>query len=79
MATTSLAACPSIKTLTSIGEKLPDAVADAWCAEDVVSVNTYGPAESTIVSTGARFYLQLRSDGSIAHGDSADLDARRGH
>jgi len=52
MATTSLAACPTIRTLTSIGEKLPDAVADAWCAEGVVSVNTYGPAESTIVSTG---------------------------
>ncbi|EJD35974.1 acetyl-CoA synthetase-like protein [Auricularia subglabra TFB-10046 SS5] len=51
MATTSLAACKTIKTLTSIGEKLPDAVADQWCAPGVVSVNTYGPAESTIVST----------------------------
>ncbi|EJD33719.1 acetyl-CoA synthetase-like protein [Auricularia subglabra TFB-10046 SS5] len=51
MATTSLATCKTIKTLTSIGEKLPDAVADQWCAPGVVSVNTYGPAESTIVST----------------------------
>jgi len=52
IATTSLAECPTIKTLTSQGERLPDAVADAWCAEGVVSINVYGPTESTIISTG---------------------------
>ncbi|KZV86819.1 acetyl-CoA synthetase-like protein [Exidia glandulosa HHB12029] len=64
MATTSLEACKTIKTLTSIGEKLPDAVADAWCAEGVVSVNTYGPAESTIVSTVRTW---IPNEGTKAH------------
>jgi hypothetical protein len=61
MAAFPLAACPTLRTVTSIGEKLPDAVADAWCAPGVVSVNMYGPAEAAIVSTGALPPPRLRA------------------
>ena len=53
MAQSSLSECPTLRTLISIGEKLPDAVADKWARPGVISLNTYGPAESTIIATCA--------------------------
>ncbi|TIB70322.1 acetyl-CoA synthetase-like protein [Wallemia mellicola] len=55
MAQSSLQNCDSLESLISIGEKLPQPVADAWCKEGTVSLNTYGPAESTIIATYRRF------------------------
>ncbi|EOQ99429.1 Nonribosomal peptide synthetase 2 [Wallemia ichthyophaga EXF-994] len=55
MAQSSLQNCSSLESLISIGEKLPQPVANAWCREDTVSLNTYGPAESTIIATYRRF------------------------
>lgn len=55
MAQSSLQNCKSLESLISIGEKLPQPVADAWCREGTVSLNTYGPAESTIIATYRRF------------------------
>jgi hypothetical protein len=52
MATFPLSACPTLQTLTSIGEKLPDAIADAWAVEGVKCINTYGPAECSVMVTG---------------------------
>ncbi|KAK0501009.1 putative peptide synthetase [Armillaria luteobubalina] len=55
MAQTTLTACDSLESLISIGEKLPDTVADAWSRPGTVSLNTYGPAEATIIATYRRF------------------------
>ncbi|KAK0185195.1 putative peptide synthetase [Armillaria mellea] len=55
MAQTTLSACDSLESLISIGEKLPDTVADAWSRPGTVSLNTYGPAEATIIATYRRF------------------------
>lgn len=55
MAQSSLQNCSSLESLISIGEKLPQPVANAWCREETVSLNTYGPAESTIIATYRRF------------------------
>ncbi|KIY67738.1 putative peptide synthetase [Cylindrobasidium torrendii FP15055 ss-10] len=55
MAQWSLMQCLSLEALISIGEKLPDPVADKWCRPGVVSLNTYGPAEATIIATYRRF------------------------
>lgn len=46
--------CPSLQVVTMIGEKLPQAVADDW-GRDIRAFNTYGPAETTIVSTLRQF------------------------
>ncbi|SPO30200.1 probable Siderophore peptide synthetase involved in ferrichromeA biosynthesis [Ustilago trichophora] len=52
------ASCPSLKSVTFIGEKLTEAVAADWTgasrAEDFAPIavyNTYGPAEVTVVAT----------------------------
>ncbi|KAG7451863.1 putative peptide synthetase [Guyanagaster necrorhizus] len=55
MAQSTLNACNSLESLISIGEKLPDTVADAWSRPGTVSLNTYGPAEATIIATYRRF------------------------
>ncbi|KAK0209228.1 putative peptide synthetase [Desarmillaria ectypa] len=55
MAQSTLSACNSLESLISIGEKLPDSVADAWSRPGTVSLNTYGPAEATIIATYRRF------------------------
>ncbi|KIK50220.1 hypothetical protein GYMLUDRAFT_51337, partial [Collybiopsis luxurians FD-317 M1] len=55
MTQSSLSECKTLESLISIGEKLPDTVADKWCQPGTVSLNTYGPAESTIIATYRRF------------------------
>ena len=42
--------CPSLEVVTMIGEKLTTNVADDW-SENCRLYNTYGPAETTVVST----------------------------
>lgn len=49
------ASCPTLRVVTFIGEKLPQHVADDWSGEGIVAFNTYGPAETTVVSTLAQF------------------------
>ncbi|KAF5024641.1 hypothetical protein F66182_3263 [Fusarium sp. NRRL 66182] len=44
----------TLQTITMIGERLPQPVADEW-GEDMRAFNTYGPAEVTIVSTLREF------------------------
>lgn len=46
--------CPTLEVITMIGEKLPQAVADNW-SQDMRAFNTYGPAETTVVSTFRQF------------------------
>lgn len=46
--------CPTLEVITMIGEKLPQAVADDW-SQDMRAFNTYGPAETTVVSTLRQF------------------------
>ncbi|KAI4186795.1 MAG: hypothetical protein L6R41_003250 [Letrouitia leprolyta] len=43
-------ACPTLQVVTMIGEKLEQTVADDW-SKDCQLYNTYGPAETTVVST----------------------------
>ncbi|KAJ4179839.1 hypothetical protein NW755_012234 [Fusarium falciforme] len=47
-------ACKTLQTITMIGEKLPQSVADDW-GQNMRAFNTYGPAEATIVSTLREF------------------------
>ncbi|RSL48505.1 hypothetical protein CEP53_009508 [Fusarium sp. AF-6] len=47
-------ACKTLQTITMIGEKLPQPVADDW-GQNIRAFNTYGPAEATIVSTLREF------------------------
>lgn len=44
------ASCPTLEVVTMIGEKLTQSVADDW-SRDMQLFNTYGPAETTVVST----------------------------
>ncbi|RKL30019.1 Nonribosomal peptide synthetase 2 [Fusarium oxysporum] len=44
----------TLQTITMIGEKLPQPVADDW-GQNMRAFNTYGPAEATIVSTLREF------------------------
>ncbi|KAF4333351.1 nonribosomal siderophore peptide synthase [Fusarium beomiforme] len=46
--------CKTLQTITMIGEKLPQSVADDW-GQKIRAFNTYGPAEATIVSTIREF------------------------
>lgn len=46
--------CETLEVITMIGEKLTQGVADDW-GQDMRAFNTYGPAETTIVSTTRRF------------------------
>ncbi|KAL9136511.1 MAG: hypothetical protein Q9175_002274, partial [Cornicularia normoerica] len=46
--------CPTLEVITMIGESLPQAVADDWC-QNMRAFNTYGPAETTVVSTFRQF------------------------
>ncbi|KAK2764280.1 NRPS [Arachnomyces sp. PD_36] len=46
--------CETLEVVTMIGEKLTQAVADDW-GQDMRAFNTYGPAETTIVSTVRQF------------------------
>ena len=46
--------CPTLEVVTMIGEKLPQSVADDW-SQDVRAFNTYGPAETAVVSTLRQF------------------------
>ncbi|KAM0796692.1 hypothetical protein BDR22DRAFT_917471 [Usnea florida] len=46
--------CPTLKVVTMIGEKLSQAVADDW-SQDMRAFNTYGPAETSVVSTFRQF------------------------
>jgi amino acid adenylation domain-containing protein len=46
--------CPTLQVITMIGERLPQAVADDW-SRDMRAFNTYGPAETTVVSTFRQF------------------------
>ena len=46
--------CPTLEVVTMIGEKLTQGVADDW-GQDVRAFNTYGPAETTVVSTLRQF------------------------
>ncbi|KAL2039087.1 hypothetical protein N7G274_008136 [Stereocaulon virgatum] len=46
--------CPTLEVITMIGEKLPQNVADDW-SRDMRAFNTYGPAETTVVSTFRQF------------------------
>ena len=43
--------CSTLEVVTMIGEKLPQHVADDWSSDGCKLYNTYGPAETTIVST----------------------------
>lgn len=45
---------PTLEVVTMIGEKLPQAVADDW-GQDMRAFNTYGPAETAVVSTFRQF------------------------
>ncbi|KAF9641509.1 nonribosomal siderophore peptide synthase SidC [Lasiodiplodia theobromae] len=47
--------CPTLRVVTFIGEKLPQHVADDWSGDGITAFNTYGPAETTVVSTLAQF------------------------
>ena len=42
--------CSTLEVVTMIGEKLPQVVADDW-SQDMRAFNTYGPAETTVIST----------------------------
>ena len=46
--------CPTLEVVTMIGEKLPQSVADDW-SQDMRAFNTYGPAETAVVSTFRQF------------------------
>ncbi|KAL8708164.1 MAG: hypothetical protein Q9220_006925 [cf. Caloplaca sp. 1 TL-2023] len=46
--------CHTLRVVTMIGEKLPQAVADDW-SQDMQVFNTYGPAEAAVVSTFRQF------------------------
>ena len=46
--------CKTLGVITMIGEKLSQVVADDW-SQDLRAFNTYGPAETTIVSTVRQF------------------------
>ena len=46
--------CPTLEVITMIGERLPQNVADDW-SRDMRAFNTYGPAETTVVSTFRQF------------------------
>ena len=46
--------CPTLQVVTMIGEKLTQVVADDW-SQDIRAFNTYGPAETTVVSTFRQF------------------------
>ncbi|KAG8527809.1 NRPS [Bacidia gigantensis] len=46
--------CPTLQVITMIGEKLTQNVADDW-GRNMRAFNTYGPAETTVVSTYKRF------------------------
>ncbi len=46
--------CPTLEVITMIGEKLPQAVADNW-SQNIRAFNTYGPAETTVVSCFRQF------------------------
>ena len=46
--------CKTLEVITMIGEKLPQFVADDW-GHKMRAFNTYGPAETTVVSTFRRF------------------------
>ncbi|KAG7001408.1 nonribosomal peptide synthetase sidC [Physcia stellaris] len=46
--------CPTLQVITMIGEKLTQSVADDW-SQDIRAFNTYGPAETTVVSTLRQF------------------------
>ena len=46
--------CPTLEVVTMIGEKLPQSVADEW-SQDMRAFNTYGPAETAVVSTLRQF------------------------
>ena len=46
--------CKTLEVITMIGEKLPQFVADDW-GYKMRAFNTYGPAETTVVSTSRRF------------------------
>ncbi|KAL9044907.1 MAG: hypothetical protein Q9214_001990, partial [Letrouitia sp. 1 TL-2023] len=46
--------CPTLEVVTMIGEKLTQSIADDW-GQDIWAYNTYGPAETTVVSTCRRF------------------------
>ncbi|MCJ1238634.1 hypothetical protein MMC14_006624 [Varicellaria rhodocarpa] len=50
----SRASCDTLETITMIGEKLPQHVADDW-GRDMLAYNTYGPAEVTVVATVKQF------------------------
>ncbi|PWN26542.1 acetyl-CoA synthetase-like protein [Jaminaea rosea] len=50
--------CPSLQTITMIGEKLGEEVAAQWEGDDshgTTAWNTYGPAENAVVSTYRSF------------------------
>lgn len=56
--------CPTLQVITMIGERLPQAIADDW-SQDIRAFNTYGPAETTVVSTFRQFGAagdSIRSD-----------------
>ena len=46
--------CPTLEVVTMIGEKLPQSVADDW-SQVMRAFNTYGPAETAVVSTFRQF------------------------
>lgn len=46
--------CPTLEVVTMIGEKLTQNVANDW-GRDLRAYNTYGPAETTVVSTLRQF------------------------
>ena len=46
--------CRTLEVITMIGEKLPQSVADDW-SRNMRAFNTYGPAETTVVSTFRQF------------------------
>ncbi len=58
MAQTTLSACDSLESLISIGEKLPDTVADTWSRPGTVSLNTYGMQSVAISSLCLQFYFR---------------------
>ena len=48
------ARCPTLEVITMIGEKLPQVIADDW-SRNMRAFNTYGPAETAVVSTFRQF------------------------
>ena len=59
----------TLQTVTFIGEKLTEDVAEAWAAPGITTraYNTYGPAENAVVSTMRQFFGKSRDQAKAAN------------